>query len=94
MKPVLRLLLRIPYFYYWSWKEYPYNFELWLSFYGMGWLANHLIKNLKVIVPKEYYEFIKKYPDFKPYYPELRVTNTRTSNNTFYHYEAPKEDKK
>lgn len=67
MRKLTRLLLRIPYFYYWSWKKHPYDFELWMSFYISYNLANSPLKNLKVIIPNEYRDFVKKYPDFKPF---------------------------
>lgn len=93
MKRLKRILLRPFYFWYWIFHKRPVRFELLLIRNGFWRLANPL-KDFKVIVPKSYYEFIKKYPDIKPYYPELRILNTPTTNNTFYHYEAPKEDKK
>lgn len=88
MKIVLRLILRIPYFYYWSYKIYPYNFELWLSFYISSKLAKGLLDKLDILVPKSYYEFIKKYP-----FTSLMALNTKKQTNSiFYHYEAKKED--
>lgn len=91
MKKIARLLLRIPYFYYWSWKRYPYNFELWLSLYVSYDLANFALKNLKLIVPKEYRDFIIKYPDFKPFSGITELRGKSVINKQFYHYETKKE---
>lgn len=90
MKTIIRLLLRIPYFYYWSWKQYPYNFELWLIFYVGYWLAKSPLKNLKIIVPREYHDLIKKYPDFNPFMAlkELAANPPKEKGGKrFYHYE-------
>lgn len=91
MKYIIRFFLRIPYFYYWSWKRYPYHFELWLSLYISYNLAKSPLKKFKVLVPKEYYELIKKYPNFNPF-DRLKagILKDQSIDNKFYHYEKTK----
>jgi hypothetical protein len=63
MKKIARLLLRIPYFYYWCWVQYPYNFDFWLRDLGLLKLSNQLLRELNIIVPKNYADFINKFPE-------------------------------
>ena len=78
MKTIIRLLLRIPYFYYWSWKEYPYNFELWLMGNRMYWLARSPTPGSRARIAKirlliiTVIHFIKKYTTFKNSKPLMK----------------------
>lgn len=87
IKPILRLLLRLPYFYYWSWVKWPYNFELWLSFYVSPKLAHGQLDNLKPIVPKGYGEMLIKYPFISTKEYIALAQKHPGTNRVFYHYE-------
>ncbi len=98
MKTLKRLLLRPFYAIYWLWARFVKNelyiktFNNWLSANGF-WRLSTALDNFKVIVPKEYREFVGKYPLTHPYvYPVDTTRYDKKPNDAkiFYHWEEKK----
>jgi hypothetical protein len=86
MKKLKRFFLKIPYAFYWVWTKLilmrPISFNDWLLKHGFWRLATYL-QDLKLLVPKEYLDFVKKFPDMPPY---VILPKTDTNPNDNIHY--------
>ena len=58
-------------------KQSPYNFNSWLQKKGY-WRLTNTLDNFKVIVPKEYIEFIKKHPTV----PYIHLRDATSNSHT------------
>lgn len=83
MKKFKRALLRPAYAAYWLWMKFiihtgpPVRFNRWLSRNGF-WMLENTLDNFKVIVPKEYREFVKNNPNitFRDTLKKIHLMNT------------------
>lgn len=95
MKKIKRLLLRPIYWICLLWYDIaknpkPYTFNHWLCRHGF-WRLTNWLDNLKIIVPKQYHDLIKKYPK-SPFITGIVATEMKPNNEPtkrlFYWYET------
>lgn len=86
MKTIKRFFLRPAYWFALLFSKHKYvTFNHWLSKNGY-WRLTNWLDNLKLIVPKNYHEFIKNNPDI-PYITPLEAKKeSNTTTTKFYYY--------
>lgn len=70
-------------------KVYLRNFNSWLDKHGY-WRLTDRLDNLKLLVPKSFYDVMKKFPNANYITPLEHNMMYKGENKLFYHYEEPK----